>query len=115
MNIVITINTIVAGYIKLSIGADIFIIAPTPKVDITKLNKHTAITICSYFNLFLVKPEKYSAVADVKPIAVVKHANVTIKDKTTFPGVPSKATVIATINADCDTSTPYWVDTVAPR
>ena len=60
-----------------------------------------------YFNLFLVKPEKYSAVADVKPIAVVKHANVTIKDKTTFPGVPSKATVIATINADCDTSTPY--------
>ena len=100
LNIVITIKTIVAGYIKLSIGAEIFIIESTPKLDITKLNKHTATTNCSYFNFPFVTFEKYSAVADVRPIAVVRHAKLTIIDSIILPGVLSRALVIATIKDD---------------
>jgi len=57
----------------------------TPKFDTTRLNKHIAITVDLYFNFPLVILEKYFAVAEVNPMAVVKHANVTITQRITFP------------------------------
>ena len=96
-NKVNTTSTIVGGYITVNIGAENCIILSTPKLDTTKLNKHTPVTITSYFTLLFDSLEKYCPVADVNPIAVVKHASVTIIPNTTFPGKPNNISVIERI------------------
>ena len=108
-------NAIKTGYTISSIGPENFIIVPTPKFDTTALNTQTSMTITSYFNLPFVAFEKYSPVAEVKPIDVVKHAKDTIIHNNIFPGLPRSAEVISTINSACDVFTSNLVDNVAPK
>src|SRR5699024_12807902 len=89
-NKVIITNIIVAGYIISSIGAENFIIVFTPKFDTIALNIQTILTISSYFNFTFVVFSKNCAVADVRPIAVVKQANITIIANITLPGLRSE-------------------------
>ena len=58
-NSVNTTKTIVGGYTNVNIGAENCIIVLTPKLDTTKLNKHTTVTTTSYFNLLFLSLAKY--------------------------------------------------------
>ena len=69
----------------MSIGTEKFTIVVTPNLETTVLNIQTTATIQLYFNLLFVIEEKYCAVEEVKPTAVVKQANVTIIANTTCP------------------------------
>ena len=119
LNKVINTSTIVAGYITVKIGDANFIIALTPKFATTALNIQTTTTIVSYFTFPLDIFVKYWAVAETRPIDVVKQANPTIIANTILPGWPNNCSVIPTIKAVWFISDGFiplnWCATVDPK
>ena len=99
----------------LSTGEATLIIPPTPIDAIQAENIHTASTTVLYFNF---PPDSFSKnwpVAEVRPIEVVKQASATHTASITLPVCPKRPSVILTITCDCWASTPYIVETVAPK
>ena len=87
------------GKITDRIGAATLMIVAIPALDTTKENTDITITTTLYLHLPFVSFSSVPAKPDVRPIAVVKHANNTITAIMITPHVPNSSSVIATSSA----------------